>query len=80
MPRPVLVRWKYAYASDATQWVSAYDAPDTEVILSTVGFYLEGFLDGYAVVADSFHEHDGEPYYAGLNYIPNGMVVDITVL
>ena len=80
MERPVVVQWRDTYASDATQWVSPYEYPAEEVIISTCGFIVPGYLEHYLVIADSFHDNSGEPYYAGLNYIPKAMVVDITIV
>ena len=74
--RPVTVIWRDAFdASD--KWVHAGADPDIPVIVTSVGWLLDDHLAGYTVIASSMMMRDGAAIYGGVQYIPDGMVVDI---
>ena len=73
MSRPVIVMWRDAFEA-ADTWIHEGSAPDPPVIVTSVGWLLDGHLQGYLVVASSMMERDGANIYGGVQYIPDGMI------
>lgn len=77
MTPPTIIVWRDAYAA-AAHWIQADDIPDPPVMVTSVGWIIDGMADGYTVVADSRFERDSQLFYGGVTYIPNGMIVDVS--
>lgn len=71
---PIKVTWRDCFTSNST-WKEASEPPDDPVIVSSVGWELKDYLDGYLVLADAWFERDGDLYYGSLTHIPSGMVI-----
>lgn len=76
MKRPVLVRWRDAYAISAT-WVAKGDPIPDPVIVSTVGWIIDHDLGkDYVVIADSTYDTADGRYYGGVTVVPTAMVIE----
>jgi len=74
--RPSIVAWRDAF--DATDmWTTDEYPADSPVIVTSVGFIMHGHLDGYVVVASSTFIRDGRRYFGGVQYIPEGMIIEL---
>ena len=74
--RPVIVMWRDAFDAAET-WVYEGSPPDPPVMVTSVGWLLDGHLPGYLVVASSMMERDGAAIYGGVHYIPDGMIESV---
>jgi hypothetical protein len=71
---PIIVRWRDCFTSQDT-WKGAEEPPDDPVIVTSVGWEIQGYKEGYVVITDAWFERDGDVYYGTLHYIPDGMEV-----
>ena len=74
MRRPVLVKWRDAYAIAET-WIAKGDKIADPIIVSTVGYIIDG-PKGYVTIADSVYDTADGRFYGGVTVIPAGMVVE----
>ena len=74
-PRTWIVTWRDAYALSET-WISAGHEYGPPVIVTTVGYVIDGPA-GYLTIADSTYvTGDGnERWFGGITVIPDGMVI-----
>lgn len=75
-PKTVLVHWLDAHDETDT-WVDVKEIEKDPCIITSIGFVIENGKPNHLTLAQSYSD---ELLYNNIIYIPNGMVVDTTII
>ena len=75
----VRILWKDAFAGP-NGWFSLDEYQAEPALPVTVGWLLEGFLDGYVTTADTYLVQGDEIAYYNIGHIPVEMIITMEVL
>ena len=75
----VKIVWKDAFAG-SQGWTALEEYHPEPALPQTVGWLLEGVLDGYVTTADTYLVQDDDVTYYNIGHIPIEMIVTMEVI